>query len=305
MFENWLFLALLAPFFWAWTNVIDTYFVGGIYKDEYDGIIISGIFQIVPWILTPVLGIEVTSVTGMLLAIAGGFFFTLGTFFYFRAMFAHADAALVVIIWSMVGVVVPVMEAMAFGERLAPMQYFGIAIVFLGAILLSADSNLRKKKLGKIYVNMIWAVLFCSVAFILEDKAYKLVSFWNGTLSISLGSFTCGILFWAIRPGKKNGHIRLTKKYYKIFLLAESLALAGMIANYRAIETGVVSLVSAVGNIQPAWIMIISWAIYFVARLLRLNNTKALQTMRDEQIASWKVKLIAVVAMAIGIYLVK
>lgn len=304
MLENWLLLALLAPFFWALVNVIDAYFVKGIYENEYDGIIISGIFQILPWALIPILGMGEIKIGGALWAVAGGFLYMFGTFFYFRALFAHADAALVIIIWSTVGVVVPMAEAVIFGERLALTQYIGIAIAFLGTALLAADSGIRQKKLGKIYANMVWAVIFVTASMIIEDKAYEQVSFWNGTLFISLGSFLCGIFFWIIRPGEKNSHIVLAKKYYKIFFMAEMLALIGMIVHYKAIESGPVSLVSAVENVQPAWIMGISLAICFFAKFFRFGNAEAIQAMKTDQLASWKTKIIAVVIMAIGIYLV-
>lgn len=305
MLDNWLFLALLAPFFWALVNVIDAYFVKGIYKSEYDGIIISGVFQILVWVLVPALGMGgETKAFGALLAVFGGFFSMLGTFFYFRSLFAHADAALVVIIWSTIGVVVPVAEALVFGERLFMVQYFGIAIVFAGAVLLSADPGIRSRKVGKIYVNMIFAVAFCSAALIFEDKAYEQVSFWNGTLFISLGGFLGGIFFWIIRPGEKNSHVRLAKRYFKIFFIAEALALIGMVISYKAIQSGPVSLVSAVENIQPIWIMATCLVIYFFASLLRLKNVEAIQAIKENQIASWKIKLIAVLVAAIGIYLV-
>ena len=305
MLDNWLFLALLAPFFWALVNVIDVYFVKGIYKSEYDGIIISGVFQILPWLLVPILGIggEIKAF-GTLLAVLGGFLYMLGIFFYFRSLFAQADAALIVIIWSTVGVVVPLVEAIVFGERLTLMQYFGIAITFFGTALLSTDFRLRSRKLGKIYANMIFAVAFCSVALILEDRAYDRVSFWNGTLFISLGAFLCGMFFWLIRPGEKNSHVRLAKRYFKIFFVAEALALFGMVVSYKAIQSGLVSLVSAVENVQPVWIMAISLAIFFFAKLIRLKSTEAIRAIKEDQIVSWKIKLVAVLVTAIGVYLV-
>jgi hypothetical protein len=53
LLDNWLLVAFLAPFFWALVNIVDVYFVDGIYKDDIDGIIIFGLFQIIPSILLP------------------------------------------------------------------------------------------------------------------------------------------------------------------------------------------------------------------------------------------------------------
>ena len=304
LWNNWLFLALLAPFMWALVNIIDAYFVKGIYEDEYDGTIISGLFQLVPWLAVPFIGIAWTSTQGVLLAVAGGFLFILSNFFYFRALFHQADAALILIVWGTVGIVVPGTEAL-MGERLMLAQYVGIGLAFIGAALLTLNGEIRRRNFGKVVCQMFWAVILCSGSMILEDRAFELLSFWDGLLFISLGSALASCFFWAIRPGeKKNGHILLAKKYFGIFLVAEGLALAGIIINTRAISVGPVSLVSAIGNIQPAWIMLIGLAIYLIAKIFGFGQRKSIRSLHRDQIVGWPVKVVAMTVIAVGVYLI-
>ena len=76
--ETWFLVALIAPFLWAIVAIIDTYFVDGVYEDEYDGTIISGGFQSLPWLLV-LFGVVDFTFPGFELAslalLAGGFFF--------------------------------------------------------------------------------------------------------------------------------------------------------------------------------------------------------------------------------------
>lgn len=51
MEHSWLLIALVAPFLWALTAVLDSYFVVNWYRDKYDAIVVSGVFQSLPLLL--------------------------------------------------------------------------------------------------------------------------------------------------------------------------------------------------------------------------------------------------------------
>src|SRR3989338_7613003 len=99
--NHWLIIAFLAPMFWALVNIIDVYFVGVIYKDELDGTIIAGLFQIVPWPilffiadfrLSDAINFETGNVLGisntLLLSFLGGMLYATSFYFYFKALFS-------------------------------------------------------------------------------------------------------------------------------------------------------------------------------------------------------------------------
>jgi uncharacterized membrane protein len=303
IWNNWLILAMAAPFLWALMNIIDVYFVSSVYENEWDGAIISSLFQIVPWFLVPILGIGTLTGNGVILATLSGVLTAGSIFFYFRAMFARADAALILIIWNTGAILVPLLQVLV-GERLPFIKYAGIIIIFLGATLISADSKLREKKFGKMVLELSAAVVLYAIATVLQGKAYAAMPFWSGLLFVSLGSAIVGIVFWVIRP-RKNGQLKkLVRKYSGVFILAEGLALVGNVIGQRALATGSVSLVAALGNIQPAWIMFQSLIIYFLAKLLGFGGKESVQHMYREQLVGWKTKLLAVVIMAAGVYII-
>ena len=154
---HWLVLAFLAPMFWAIVNVVDVYFVKGIYKDELDGSIITALFQIIPvLVILILLKISANQVGGLtsgingkesllLLALVGGFLFNLAIYFYYKALFNHDDVALLQIIWSLTIVVVPILSFLLLGEELPFYKYLGMGIVLLGVVLLSLNKKLEAK----------------------------------------------------------------------------------------------------------------------------------------------------------------
>lgn len=105
----WLPIAFVAPLLWAAITALDLYFVHGPYQDEWDGTLISGSFQLLPWVLVPLglVGFTLPAHEVVLLALCGGATFLAAIFFYLRAMFRFADAAMIHIMWNAAVLVVP------------------------------------------------------------------------------------------------------------------------------------------------------------------------------------------------------
>jgi hypothetical protein len=82
----WLPIAFVAPFLWALVSVLDLYLVHGLYQDEWDGTLISGAFQLFPWLLVAlgILSFVPPPTEAILFSLAGGLMFLASFFFYFR-----------------------------------------------------------------------------------------------------------------------------------------------------------------------------------------------------------------------------
>src|SRR4030043_386404 len=94
IWNNWLLIAFIAPFLWALVNLIDVYFAKEGYRDAYDGAIVSGFFQVIPWLLVPFIGLSIPGINIIMLAILAGLFFCASMFFYFKAIFTTGDVSL-------------------------------------------------------------------------------------------------------------------------------------------------------------------------------------------------------------------
>ncbi|MDD4989808.1 MAG: EamA family transporter [Candidatus Pacebacteria bacterium] len=321
---HWLILAFLAPMSWAVVNIIDVYFVGKIYKDELDGTIIAGLFQILPWaVLIFFLNIDMGQFINfgtngssfwvdpiLFIALFGGFLFASSFYFYFKALFSNNDVALLQIIWSLTIIAVPVFTFLLWGERLSFYEYLGMGVILLGATMLSMSEGLRAKISSRYIWIMIGAVIFLSFSMVLEEKAYSDLAarglgnqgFLVGLLFFSIGAFLAGIFFAIV--GKRNP-LPLIKKYLKTLLILEGLSALGNFTSQAAINTAPsVSFVAAVENFVPVFIILFSLLILSFFPHIFKKNKQAIKEMYDEQLNGVWVKIIATIIMGVGVYII-
>lgn len=309
IWNNWLLIAFIAPFLWALVNIIDVYFVESVYEDEYDGAMISGMFQIVPWFLVP-LGVIPFTFPGMeagLLAFLGGSAFLLSFFFYFRALFSRNDVAMIQVLWNLSVPLVPFLAWLLLGERLDAVHYAGIALAFLGAVLLSLDSNIRSNGFVATARIMALAVFFLSLSMVIEERAYTLAGdFWSVFLLFSAGATVSGISLSLLDAKGSLERIRhisgLSRKYFLVFLSAETLALFGTLTSQRAIDLSPsVSFVAVIESLVPAFVIAVS---FFLSIVLLAKNQELARKLYADQLVGLRMKVVALVIIVYGIYLI-
>src|SRR3989339_52336 len=222
--SNWLIVAFLAPMSWALVNIIDVYFVEEIYRDEVDGTIISGIFQILPWIIIfPLFNINISDYfsinfgyyssnkmqfsffmhDSLLYSLMGGLLFSLVFYFYYRALFRQNDVSLVEIFNNLSVVIIPFVAYIFFREKLSFIGYVGMGITLLGAMMLMGDSIVKKNISFSLLSTMFACALFLSLSLVFEEHAYSILNvqgldnsgFWAGFFFFSLGVFVGSIIF--------------------------------------------------------------------------------------------------------------
>jgi len=315
----WLVIAILAPMFWALADIINIYFVDGIYKDEIDGTIISGIFQIIPWFILLIFsGFRVAIISDLRLslnfiegkeAIAlsffGGILYALAAYFYYKALFHKNDVSIVQILFNLTIIVLPVLSFIFFREILPVYKYAGMAVIFFGATLLSLGGRPDKKVSLKYFLIILGAVFFLSFSMLALGRAYDLLNFtgarqgfWLGFSFFILGGFISGISFGLLF---RRNPLPLIKKYYTIFILGEVVNFFGNLFSQRALDISPsVSYVSAVETFSPVFIIAFSLLILFFFRRILARKNQAVERVYSGQIGDGRVKLLATVIMAVG-----
>lgn len=305
--DNWFLLALCAPALWALVNIIDVYFVEDIYERPLDGIILSGLFQIVPWVAVPlgILEFYMLPVASMLLFLLGGFLYMAAFYFYFKALFQKNDAPLVQVLWTLSLPLVPIFSWIVFGEQLLLIQYAGIFITFLGGFFLSLDSTIRSDRFWLVAKIMILANVSLAASMVIQSYAYEVVGengFWSGYLLFSLGAFLVAPLVW-IMSDRHLRVFRLARRYWLIFLLSEGLATLGFLASQRALSLSISpSFVAVLETLIPAFVMVFSILTAFFLRIFHFRSLK-IQALYQEQFRGILVKSISIGIIAFGIYL--
>jgi drug/metabolite transporter (DMT)-like permease len=307
--ETWLLLAFVAPLLWALVTVIDVYFVDGVYQDEYDGAIIAGVFQSLVWLLVffGVVGFTFPNPDASMWAFGSGVLWIVYTFFYFRTLFAYNDSVLMQVLGNISVLAVPFFAWFLLGERLEPIHYVGIGIAFVGVTIFSLDRTIAKGKFSDVAPPMILAVGVLSLSMVFGKRAYDLSDdFWSLFLLYCTGavSVSVALLFSRLREARSRAVriVRMSRKYFLVFALAESLAVVGTLASQRAISLApAVSFVAVIESLVPVFAMFLSLiSAYF---LIKKGRTELGQVYRD-QLLGFRTKAFAVALLAIGIYVV-
>lgn len=310
LWGNWLVVAFLAPFLWAWVNIIDIYFVSSVYKDEWDGVLINVLFQLFPWLL-PVFGIVTFSFPGWpttIIALLAGGSLVLSYYFYFKTLFVSNDMVVLQALWNLSVPLVPFLAWILIGEHLSPIHYVGIGVAFVGVMLFSLHQKIQAKQFSRVFSIMTGAVVFFSLSMVLQAEAYRAMNndFWSGFLLFSAGTTIVGlgILFFDPKPTRgRLAHIyQMSKQYFFIFVLAEVLNLLGVLASQRAVDLSpAVSFVAVIGSLNPVFVMFLSF--FLVILFFRQDKEKSRQIYQD-QLVAFKTKVMACGVIAVGIYLI-
>lgn len=310
----WLLITFIAPTLWAVTNIIDVYFVESVYRDEYDGTIISGLFQILPWIFVPLGIISFTPSEYQFAPLFfAGFFFIASLFFYFRCLFTRNDASLIQILWNLNVPLTLFASWFLWHLSLEPLQYVGCLLVFLGVFALTMKGRVPLSMIRSIALPISGAIIFLTMSMLLSGYGYdhSRGNFFGAYLLFSLGSFTAAVGLTFIRTMSRGRlqeahtvvHIaRLSAKYFVIFFLAELLALFGTIASQRALDISPsVGLVATVESLTPVIIIFLSIALAFIMRAFQPDDTRWIKLFR-EQTFGMSAKIISTIIIATGIY---
>lgn len=306
---NWLLLAFIAPFLWAIVAVLDTYFVHGVYKDEYDGAVISGLFQFLPWILVPfgVVSFSFLPWRDMVVMLVAGGLFLISSFTYFRALFVSNDSTIMQILWNLSVLFVPLMAWIMLGEHLGLVHYIGIGLAFIGISIFFMDSTLRRQGLSQILWLMLLSVSCLSISMVLSRDVYDNTSnFMSAFLVFSLGATltSLSILVFDKLTMKDRiaGIIALSRSYLIIFILAEGLAIVGTLTSQKAIEISPsVSFVATIESLSPVIVMFLSLFLVFAFKVFGRAEYEATY---QEQYKHFGVKIASLVIIVSGIYLI-
>ena len=310
LWSHWLLVAFLAPFFWVLVNIIDVYFVSGVYEDEWDGILINAIFQTLPWLL-PIVGLVSFHYPGLsitTIAFLGGGCLILSYLFYFKALFISNDVVVVQALWNLSVPLVPFLAWLFVDEKLSLIHYIGIALAFTGAMLFSFHEEIKTKNFTQVFVVMIGAIGFFSLSMVLQTEVYRSIGddFWTGFLLFSGGATITGLLlsFFDPKPARERlRHLfKMSQAYFFIFVLAETLNLLGVLASQRAIDLSpAVSFVAVIGSLTPVFVLLLSLLLILV--FFALDKDKARKIYQD-QLVAFKTKMLACCIIGVGIYLI-
>lgn len=191
--------------------------------------------------------------------------------------------------------IVAILAVPLLGESLNYLQWLAILMTVGGAVLISVQGKGRGTRLRRSFVMLLASCMLFGVANVATKYASDYIPFWNmySISAICMGGIFCLLsvrrrVFGDLR-GMEGRGFTLT-----VIALNETIALAGIVLSFWAIETGPVSLVSTVMGIRP-----------FFVFLYVLILSRFLPTVLDERlspgIAALKVVSIAFIVGGVAI----
>ncbi len=158
-------------------------------------------------------------------------------------------------------VFVAIMAAPLLGEVLGYMQWLAIVVVVTGAVIISIKRGSGGSTTwpGKTFFLLLGSGLLMAVADVASKYALSYISFWNmywiGSLCLA------GIyLVFTLRSGVLRELINMPRRNSTMALITvnETLAMAGIVLIFRAMESGPVSLVATISGCRPLFVFILA-----------------------------------------------
>jgi drug/metabolite transporter (DMT)-like permease len=150
------------------------------------------------------------------------------------------------------------------GEVLSYKQYLGAILLISSALVVSYQKVKKKIHLSKGILLILFyafglAIMGIFTKYVLGNIDYWSFFFWN-LIGNMLG---CGVLisFPSIRKSLRKNISVMDRKLMLTILFVDVIAWSGYLLFYIAVSIGYVSLVSAIGSIQPMIVFIFTIAI--------------------------------------------
>jgi drug/metabolite transporter (DMT)-like permease len=159
-------------------------------------------------------------------------------------------------------VFVAVLAVPLLDERLIAVQWVAILMTVGGAALISLKGQGRATRLRRSFGMLLVSSLLFGVANVATKYASDSVPFWN---MYSLTAMALGLGFYlvALRPTVIRELKEMPGRGSTLSLIGanETIALAGIVLSFWAIEKGPVSLVSTVMGIRPFFVFLYALAL--------------------------------------------
>jgi len=306
MFDNWVMMALSAAAAWALSSVVDVCFVGnGIYKKAWEGAAISGLFCIIPAVVSAGaidLGTidPLTACIGMLSGLA----YLLHVYFYFQALFTLNDAVNAEVFNSLSVVVVPLLAIVFLGERLAWSNYLAIAITALAILVLVGFQASRLSWTAITY--LIASVLSISSMMVSQAWILERVDYVTAVWMYSSTAFVLSVIVCASRSKSRQRIGNMFRQFAPVFVTVEMLEIMAVLSSQRATDKGPsVSLVALLECALPIFIMIFSCIIAASSKILMPSQYASLSSALSLQTIAAPAKILSLILIACAIFLIQ
>ncbi len=196
--------------------------------------------------------------------------FAVGTVSYFgdRALFLvldRVDVSVTHIAWALLTVYLSIGGMILFGESWSLMQTAGVALVLSGICLLSLWGK-HVGSLQNFLLLMFFPLLYVPFYLLQKHVVVLGVGVFVSFFWLILGREIPCVILPFLRPHLRRGAFDAFKKHGVPFVVLNAIVIlfffAGTLLTAKAYETGPISLVSIISNIQPFLVVFSAWILW-------------------------------------------
>lgn len=265
---SWVYLALLAPFLTAIVSLFDDNLLRHVYKSAHAGVIVSGLFALVPALFIILFDQNRAALPSHLIALSvlSGFVLMLGIYYYFKGL-ERDDPSVIAALFSLTPAVMPFLAHYLVGERLSAQAMAGFTIVIIAGFLY-AVSDIKNFRVSKALVPILIASVMFDISSLSGKYSYERVDFYSAYPYVLSGMALAGLFYLGLwlRAGNRLQGRDLGKRsmitLLPLLVFVEVLGQAAFFAYNKALSGGPVSLVNALDNVQPLFALLIALALY-------------------------------------------
>ncbi len=252
----WLLFAILAPALFAIANLFDKVLTKNFSPFSLN--VMTGVLSGLAIFALPFTGLNLPFFAIILAIIAGSFWF-LGGFPYYKAIQIE-EVSRVVPLWQLTVPMTLLFAILFLGEKLTAKSYVAVALIFLGAFLISAKSIRETLKITPAFWLMVLATALITASALLTKFLYGFGSFAHVQVLLLLGNFSASIIFLAFSKNSRRQmfreikHNSMGQKY--VFGARNVVEFSGYFALNVAILTGPISLTMLLDGLSGFFVFI-------------------------------------------------
>jgi len=274
---NWLIFALMAPIFWAATNVIDKFLMDKILKKIYFFPMWIGIFAIPTFAFVFLLLKPTFVFPYSIISIFIGFLYTLSYFVYAKIL-SNEEVSRAMSLAFIYPMFVIILAGIFLKEIFTIEKYIGIFLLIISGLLVSYKKEGKGIGVIKSLKLIIILILFWSSIQVIEKFIVGKIGNWPIYFWINVGIFLSVIPTFIIKTTRTNfvnSFKKTGRRGVSALVIAQCFAVCSSASYYIAISLGPVSMVSAVGSLQPFFVLVYSvFLTIFVPKFLKEDLNK-------------------------------
>jgi len=254
----WAIFSISAAFVWALVNTIDKYVLSKRVDKPMIIIVIGGFVMPISGLFVYLLhSLPNLSPLNILLALIAGTFYVLSGVFYLKSLKSE-EMSRVIPLLSFSSLFVLLFATLFLNEIFTPLKYLGIFLLLVGAFLVSSKDFL-KIKLGRAFWFMVLASLAGAINATLSKYLLKFTDFWTVFAYTRMGGILPLIpIAYFYFPELITATKRYGKKAVTLIVGNSILNILGLFLFTIAISLGPVTMVNALGAVQPFFVLLIA-----------------------------------------------